>query len=168
MDLESLQSLYRSNPEVIAICDALGNRQNNQLETKLKSLFASLNANNTTVQQWKLIRAFRELEKLGCGQYVEGRHGHPSRFVWNPEFGSLSICRAAFGESLVSTETDAENPDLGTFDRGTDEKNSQLLSHYFNLRADYEIEFTLPIDLTKTEAERLAAFVRSLPLEDFQ
>ena len=49
-----------------------------------------------------------------------------------------------------------------------DDQEESILDHYFNLRADYQLELQLPIDLSKEEAERLATFVRSLPLEDFQ
>jgi hypothetical protein len=31
----------------------------------------------------EVIRFFRVLESAGCGEYVEGRHGHPSRFEWS-------------------------------------------------------------------------------------
>lgn len=39
------------------------------------------------------------------------------------------------------------------------------LTHTFNLRSDLSIEFTLPTDLTNKEAERIAAFIKTLPIE---
>jgi hypothetical protein len=107
------------------------------------------------------------LQQIGCGEYVPGRHGHPSRFVWNKEYGSLSICRAAFGEELSpAQELLSEDEDM-TYEEEQIKSEEELLYHHFNLRVDYQLEFTLPVDLTICEAERLSAFIKCLPLEDF-
>ncbi len=164
MDLEALRSSYQNIPELAAICDELGNRQNNQRSTMIKSFLDKLNRNGAdTIHQWKLIAAFRELERLDCGKYIEGRHGYKSRFEWNSEFGSLSICRAAFGETL-STQQDEELQD----DEETYVDESPELDHQFHLRDTYQVEISLPVNLTVGEAERLAMFIKSLPLEEFQ
>ncbi|MEZ6056206.1 MAG: hypothetical protein R3C01_05835 [Planctomycetaceae bacterium] len=165
MDVTKLQTAYRDNEEVAAICDEMSGRQNNQAETKLKSFLSLLNRDRETpIKRWKIIAAFRLLEEVGCGRYVEGRHGHPSRFAWNPEYKSLAIARAALGEALVTVDQTEELVEGELSVEGDD----SLLEHYFNLRADYQLELSLPIDLTISEAERLAAFIRSLPLEDYQ
>jgi len=44
----------------------------------------------------------------------------------------------------------------------------QSRDHTFNLRADLPVQFSLPIDLTAGEAERLATFIKALPLEDYE
>ena len=46
------------------------------------------------------------------------------------------------------------------------ELGTDMLSHTFHLRADTRITFELPTDLSKQEAERLAAFIRILPIEN--
>ena len=46
------------------------------------------------------------------------------------------------------------NPDAGP----------PMLAHKFHVRTDLEIEIPLPWDLTEAEAERVAAFVRTLPI----
>ncbi len=172
MDINKLRQSYSVNAELAAICDELGNRTNNQKVTKLKPFLALLNRDRAeAIKQWKLIAAFRELETCGCGEYVEGRHGHPSRFVWNAEYGSLSICKAVFGEALqtspeMTEEHDGSTQDIAAGDASTDDQTR--LDHYFNLRADYQLEITLPVDLSVAEAERLAAFIKSLPLDEYQ
>ena len=40
------------------------------------------------------------------------------------------------------------------------------IRHSFNLRLGNVVTFTLPADLTKREADRLAAFIQTLPLDD--
>jgi hypothetical protein len=172
LDINKLRQSYPVNAELVAICDELGNRTNNQRVTKLKPFLALLNRDCAeAIKQWKLIAAFRELEICGCGAYVKGRHGHPSRFVWDAEYGSLSICKAVFGEPLQpsseTTEENDESTELNTEDDANTDDES-CLDHYFNLRADYQLEITLPVDLTVAEAERLAAFFKSLPLDDYQ
>jgi hypothetical protein len=64
-------------------------------------------------------------------------------------------------------------PDLPTpklrFERHVEKKrivrripDSEIV-HSFNLRPDFKTEFSLPEDFTADEAERLAAFLRTLP-----
>jgi len=45
----------------------------------------------------EIIALFRQLEKAGCGQFVEGRRGWPSRFVWS--VGLTGVGRAAAGDA---------------------------------------------------------------------
>lgn len=163
MDVESLKAAYRNIEDLAAICDEMASRQNKQSETKMKSFLSLLNRKrDTPIKQLKLIAAFRELERLGCGQYIEGRHGYPSRFAWNVEHGSLAICATAQGQPVPHDQG------LPAAEEDGEEATSNFLEHYFNLRVDYQLELTLPVDLTIAEADRLAAFIKSLPLDDFQ
>jgi hypothetical protein len=41
-----------------------------------------------------------------------------------------------------------------------------MLSHTYNLRVDLPVTIDLPTDLTRNEAERLASFIRTLPIEE--
>jgi len=167
MGLEALRLSYQTIPELAAICDELGNRQNNRQMTNIKSFLSKLNQNSIEpILQGKLIAAFRELERLDCGEYVEGRRGYKSRFVWNSDFGSLSICRAAFGE-MLSTPQDEDSQDDDTGYNGDNEHMTDL-DHQFHLRDTYQVEISLPVNLTVAEAKRLAMFIKSLPLDDFQ
>ncbi len=60
-----------------------------------------------------LMRSAGKLQEQGCGQFVEGRRGWPSRFVWSA--GLISVGRAAAGDSQpiarISTETSALDQD---------------------------------------------------------
>jgi Protein of unknown function DUF262 len=66
-----------------------------------------------------IIALFRKLQELGCGQFVEGRRGWPSRFVWSA--GLTSVGRAAAGESqpiaTISTEEYTLDQDRGDSDQ---------------------------------------------------
>ena len=157
MDIEGFKKSYSANDVARAFCDHMASRQRNQSETKLRRISGLLKNDGFEVKKSELINVFRKLEEFGCGQYVEGRHGWPSRFVWKVD--SLSACRAASGETSVVKPL----PEVG------DESASDvdMLTHTFNLRADLPIDFSLPIDLTTLEAGRLANFIKALPLEEY-
>ena len=158
MNVEELKDLYNKNEAAKVLCDHMAARQRNQSETKLKRIMALLKNDGIEVKKSELIAAFRKLEELSCGQYIEGRHGWASRFVWS--VGSLSACRACSGETSVVEPLQVASDDASN--------ETESLDHTFNLRADLPVQFSLPIDLTAGEAERLATFIKALPLEDYE
>jgi hypothetical protein len=97
---------------------------------------------------------FRRLGELGYGRFVEGRHGHPSRFLWSSS--SIDIGKVASGEKIPITPVSDQEED--------DSNEDELISHPFNLRPSLVVTVALPADLTEKEAERLSGFIRSLPL----
>jgi hypothetical protein len=158
MNIEELKQLYSSNPTAKALCDHMASRHNNQTETKLERIQVRLQADGHDVKRSELIATFRRFEQIGCGQYIEGRRGWPSRFVW--AVGSVSACRAAIGE-ISTIEPEAQAIDQTPGDEAT-------ITHTYNLRADLKIELLLPMDLTPAEAERIATFVKTLPFEEYE
>lgn len=101
----------------------------------------------------EIIDAFRCLEKLGAGQFVIGRGTRPSRFVWRT--GMVSLGRRAAG---LPREADA----LCEERRRRPKDNAR--AHTFHLRADWPVTFHLPLDLAHDEIERLAAYLKTLPM----
>ena len=163
VNIDELKAAYIANDAIRAICDEMAPRQRNQNETKLLRMLSVLENNGASVRKPMLIAGFRELQRVGCGEYVEGRRGWPSRFVWTVE--SINACRIAQGEQVEAAVIAPVDDD----DDSTDsEEEIDTLDHYFNLRADFQIEVSLPIDLSQSEANRLSAFIQSLPLDDFQ
>ena len=156
MDAGQLRTLYQNNSGVRVIVDHMAARQRNQTETKLKRILSLLQNDGHAARKPEIIAAFRELESAGCGEYVEGRHGWPSRFVWS--VGSLSACQTAQGQDVAIEPVTMDD----------DDATPETLTHTFHLRPDHDIELTLPIDLTANEAARIAKFVESLPMEDYE
>jgi len=154
MDEQKLQDIYRSNKVAARFFDHMASRQRNQGETKIHRIMQHLNNNEHEVSRAEIVDLFKKLEEIGCGRFVPGRWGYPSRFVW--EVGSKDISLAAMGESVGVPE-----------DLNDNEYQEEFLTHTFNLRMDLPVEFKLPVDLTVNEAERLAAFVKTLPLEEY-
>lgn len=147
MNIEELTEAYRRNGAVKAICDEMASRDRNQNETKLHRILHLLGED---IKKADVIAGFRALEDAGCGRYVEGRHGWPSRFVW--EVKSLDVAGAAKGErSPEPSSGEAAGADL------------DMIEHSFVLRPDLTVSFELPDDLTQRESARLAAFLQALP-----
>ena len=158
MHIEKLRDAYQSEPAVAAVCDEMASRKRNQGETKLRRILARLEGNGSGLRKHEAIAAFRTLEECGCGQYIAGRHGHPSRFAW--AVSSLDACEAAQGKSNTVDPLPETDEDEGL------EAELEAVTHYLRLRDDFEIELELPDDLTQREAERICYFVNALSLEE--
>jgi len=154
MNIERLKSAYSENPAVQAICDHLAGRNNNQNETKLHRIIGHLKSEAYEFKRAEIIAAFRKLEEADVGKYVEGRHGWPSRFVW--EAKSLHI---------ASHATDGLPPIQEPESEDEPSEEADFIEHTFVLRPDISISLELPSDLSSQEASRLAMFLKSLPFE---
>ena len=157
MEMERLRSTYAQNSAVRAICDHMAMRERNQNETKLHRILKHLANDGHDLKRTEIIAAFRALEEVGCGQYVEGRHGWPSRFVW--EVPSLNVLEAAKGRGKLERDSDANDKAM------VDGEEEDLVEHQIVLRPDLTVSFELPGDLTRGEAARLVLFVQSIPFE---
>ena len=156
MNVEKLKSAYASNKGAKAICDEMASRDRNQNETKLHRMLRILSTDgNNDLKKSEVISGFRSLEEAACGSYVEGRHGWPSRFIW--EVKSLEVAAAARGERAPDHQ--------GLLDSADD---PEMIEHSFVLRPDLTVAFELPDDLTKPEAARLAGFLQTLPFDRAQ
>ncbi len=70
----------------------------------------------------------------------------------------VEVARIASGKSDEALEATG----IGV---GVDGKSvgGEVLRHNYNLRPDFQVTIPLPVDLTHSEAARLADFVRTLP-----
>jgi hypothetical protein len=157
VDLKKLRDLYKSNKAAQSMLDEFARRERNRTETKVDNLLY-LMVENRPITRGEVIQAFRELQDIGCGSFVAGRHGHPSRFQWT--LGLPSVGRAAAGEDLpldtISEEERAE-------DERIPEGERKIYS--FPLRPNLDLKLELPLDLTASEATRLTGFIKSLPFD---
>lgn len=153
MDIEKLKRAHRDNEAVKAICGHMAAREKNQTETKTSRLLQLLENDHANIGRSALIAGFRLLEEVGCGKYVEGRRGWPSRFVWSVK--SRLVQLAAQGERSLdedTTDTDTDSTD-------------DLVEHSFYLRPGILTTIELPEDLSWQEAKRLAQFIKAIPME---
>lgn len=109
-----------------------------------------------------VVAFFKELAAIELGRFVSGRRGQQSRFEWLTRMTEVGM--AAIGESEEIESITEEVVD--EFDEASDEGDESVITHSFVLRRGHEeIKVSLPADLTEKEAERLAAFIKTLPME---
>src|SRR5260370_41167916 len=94
-NIDALRQLYNQSSVAKAFFDHAARRERDQSETKVARILVRLKRDGNEFQRREIIDLFRKLQEQGCGQFVEGRRGWPSRFVWSAEM--TSIARAAAG-----------------------------------------------------------------------
>jgi hypothetical protein len=155
-DIEKLKRLYNSDTTAQRFLEHAASRQRNQSETNVDRALQILRNDGHDVTRQQIISMFQGLEDCGCGQFVAGRRGWPSRFIWATAM--ISVGRAATGEQEEVEQLGEEMMEP------TGEKD--WITHSFHLRPDLTLELDLPADLTAQEATRIARFVEALPFGD--
>lgn len=153
-ELAKLREVYGSGEAARAILDDFAQRTNNQRVTRVEQVLSRLRSAN--VQRGEVIALFRHLEELEHGTFVEGRKGHPSRFVWASSL--IDVGKAAQGDAAAISPV--------SISASADEESDEIRSYVFPLRSGTDAGLELPADLTLKEAERLCAFLRSLAVPD--
>jgi len=115
-NIDALRQLYNESSAAKAFFDHAARRERDQSETKVDRILVRLSAEGHSFPRRDIISLFRKLEEQRCGQFVEGRRGWPSRFVWST--GLTSVGRAAAGESQPIARI---SKDENTLDRGDGE-----------------------------------------------
>lgn len=118
----------------------------------------------------EVIELFKGLAELQLARFIKGAHGHSTRIVWL--FDLIRIRDTYLNDDEVLIDDELDDDDFGDddFDDDDDCDDSELIGmtkHLYVLRNDsYPIEIYLPDDLTSREAERLARFIQTLPVDD--
>ncbi len=155
VDLDGIRSLYSNDGAARALLDHLAGRERNRAVTPVDRLLINVAREGTELSRGDVIRVLRRLEEFGCGTFIPGRRGHKSRFKWDASF--VSVGQVAAGEADEFEDAPAD-------DAGGDDV--EMLEHGFQLRRDLPVNLELPADLSSSEAERLASFIRTLPFTE--
>ncbi|CAM2065749.1 hypothetical protein SCOR_10220 [Sulfidibacter corallicola] len=153
VNLEDLKKLYKEDKIAQGFFDIIAQRKRGRKVTDVNQVIKMLKKEDVKVNRQDASSLLRTLEKIGCGKYIPGRHSYRSRIEW--DVSMISVGRAASGESEEVEE----------FDEDINDVESGLLAHSFHLRSDLTVEFELPVDFTKSDADRLASFIRTLPFD---
>jgi hypothetical protein len=164
LNLKALKSLYASDSAAKAVLDEFASRQRNQQTTKLEQLLFRLNNSGIGVAKGDVIDVLRRLDEFGCGNFRTGRKGHPTRFEWKYDLVSVGKAAAGGTQAVEEIQLPADQ------DNGDEEVSAKAIpegaiQHTFQLRPDWQIELTLPSDLSSREAGRLSDFVKTLPFD---
>jgi hypothetical protein len=146
--VEALVALNNKSPLAQKAFGWMKGRQRDAERTTIDHLADRLDSPRDEV-----IQLARELEEAGVCEFVLGRRGAKSRILW--DFGMRSIGEAANGKTSKLQRVDPE----------ADEKAENWIEHKYQLRPEIAVVFELPRDISKSETERLANFIRTLSFE---
>lgn len=155
VDYGKLRALYDQDKKAQLVLDHFASRERNWGSTSVDRILTNLKNNGEDFSRGDLIAVFRELEECGCGKFMAGRKGHPSRFEWKVQMVTVGL--AAAGENVEVDEV--------TDEEAGEEDTGNLIKHTYRLRKDVTINFELPTDLTPQEATRIARFIETLPFD---
>jgi hypothetical protein len=130
-NVETLRQLYKQSPIAKAFLEHAARRERDQSETKVDRILVLLRAEGHEFRRREIIDLFRKLQDQGLGQFVEGRRGWASRFVWST--GLTSVGRAAIGEPQTIEH-------ISTEDSVLEENGSDLHQHHTDKPAQANIE----------------------------
>ena len=91
--IAAIRQLYRSNSAAQALFDWTASRERDATATSIDRL-----SNRLGISRGEAVALARALEQAGCGLFVVGRRGQPSRIEWN--FSCISLGQAATGEDV--------------------------------------------------------------------
>jgi hypothetical protein len=113
------------------------------------------------VSRRELVQTLRAFAQAGCGRFVTGRHGRPSRFVWAHSLAWVGgAVSGGTGNSDGAKDAASNTNNLASEPKAT---AASMFSHPFRLRPTLVVSVQLPNDLTAHEADRLARFIQTLP-----
>jgi hypothetical protein len=157
VNVDGLRDLYKTNVIGSTFLDRAAQREWDCGETTVERAQTILRDHGTEASRGAIVDLYQQLEQLGCGKFIVGRKHKHSRFAWNVSISSVGKAAAGEHEAIMPA------PDADV-DADTSEANPDLLQHTYHLRRGTSVTFELPADLTKQEAERLASFIKTLPL----
>ncbi|WP_176114262.1 hypothetical protein [Burkholderia cepacia] len=157
-----IQDLMNQSDLATSFLESLADRTKDMRITTVDQVVRRFRASRSDV-----VELFKQMQEIGLGDFVVGRRQSPSRFVWHARM--TEVGQVATGELDSVTLVEPEELDDSDEEKLSIEEDDDFLDcyeHPFKLRKGFEpIVLSLPKDLTQAEAERIAAFVKSLPLE---
>lgn len=155
---DQLRRLYEVDDVAKRVIDHMAQRsKGNKLEVDVLQKRISLSRS-------ELVFAFRQLEAIGVGRFIVGRRGSTSRFETNrPPAEIAGVAKGERAELGGAQEEEETFPDSSESSASSGAETA--LRHVWVLRPSPLVKIEIPYDITSAEAERLIAFVKSLPVE---
>jgi hypothetical protein len=163
VDFKAIRQLYATDATARTILDEFASFRHNRTTTALEQLLFRLTNAGKPVPKSEAIDVLRKLDELGCGDFITGRKGHPTRFAWRYPLSAIGKAAAAADPKLpeeIKRLDDAEDDSPEPLPA-----ESELIVHSYQLRTGYKVQLELPADLTEREAWRLSEFLKTLPFD---
>lgn len=154
LNQELISKSARENETSRHIFEELGNRQRDRGMVDLRRLRIRISHKGFKVVTQDYARLFKQLEKAGAGKMIMSKMGNPQRFEF---FYSM--------KEVVTKDLTALTEPIPYQPKGhvayTNTTPTGKLVAAFPIRGN-PMSFELPIDLSRSEAESLADFIRRL------
>ena len=121
----------------------------------------------------EVVQFLQRLQQYGAGTFTIGRREQKSRFSIFP--GVKEVLRSRISKLPQDSrgeqryfwpgEKPSNKPESSVERSRPNPDTEELVEHAFVLRRGCKVEFSLPVDLTEQEADRLAHFIKTLPLK---
>lgn len=179
--ISGLRDLYNSSPAAREILTSFSDWENKKV-TSVKRVHRRLERKGTYMPRPEITQFFETLHSIGIGEFIAGEGVRRPRFVWGYPLQELP--RVASGEaweltplpagSAADEDDDPRAENGGGYTNGAHDDDEDdilhesahgrpMLKHIYRLRGDYVVKLRLPMDLTPSEATRLADFIKTLP-----
>jgi hypothetical protein len=106
-----------------------------------------------------------DIEAAGIGKRIVGRRKFKSRIRWIYTLRSVANAARGLSDTLEPVSDNNFPATAGPNELISSTGRPDEADHVFQRRRDRRVTFRLPKDLTHKEADRLAAFLKTLPLE---
>jgi hypothetical protein len=147
----NLSKVVESNPVAKAVAEALlakGSRDKGVVDVRQ---FAYRRMRGTPFKE--VVRAFQDYADSGAGRLKTGKDGNP-RMVWRGKVRELFD-----SEPNYATPVQIERHKKAS-------SSSTMMSYLLlEIRDEVIIKLTLPSDLSKSEAEKIARYIQAIPEE---
>ncbi len=158
VDSNRLRLLYDNDDAARALLEHFANRKNDSRLTTVENLQRVGTRTGIELSRQQVISVLQSLESAGCGDFIVGRRGKSSRFIW--KVSTAAVGDLARGAQVHRSELSRPTESVFSGEEG------DIVVHQYHLRPGLKpVRLELPIDLTVTEAARLAMFITTLPLD---
>jgi hypothetical protein len=143
--IQKTRQVYQTSPDVKMLVDRYATLETLESESLIETVITSLFGVGQNANRGFVVQAFKKMENCGCGRFIDGRKGYPSRFRW--AVNSIALAKAVIGKGKESDVVIVDVP---------------LVKHLYRIRPNFGVTITLPMDITKTEALRLSEWMKTL------
>ncbi len=158
--VKEIRRLHSTNETAARFFEWAAGRQRDARETTVDHLTYLLR-----IGRREALELAKSLDKLGCGEFLVGRRGAKSRIKWQFSLRSMGDVAKGGADQLTKVAVE-DQEDLESMEPHEVGGENGDIQHSYQLRSDRRLMLSLPRDLTKKEAERLATFIQSLPFQD--
>lgn len=111
----------------------------------------------------QVVAFFKALQAIGIGQFIVGRYGYPSRFVWSrqAQVAGTSGPQASDAPGATAAAKPTTVPLQADVAISLQRVGEAVVTHQVIIRGKVKLSIELPIDLTASEAIKVAQYVLS-------